>query len=154
MGGLGLHESQRSSHPAFLGSCNSAWILVSHLIPSFDVFPHENYAISYFQTLSIVPSNLSSQNYLQASLDDDRLLAIPPQSMTNLVYVPLLTLLGWLKAIPQPSLGLAFSPHELAIPFMVGHFSFPFVVDHIASMFFYLFIHYVQNSNRSVYVHA
>ena len=32
MGGLGLRESQHSSHPAFLGSYNSAWILVSCLI--------------------------------------------------------------------------------------------------------------------------
>jgi len=44
LGGLGLHKSQHSSHPAFLGSCNSAWTLVSHLVPNFDVtssFPGE-----------------------------------------------------------------------------------------------------------------
>ena len=73
LGGLGLRESQRSSHPAFLGSCNSARILVSRLAPNFDVtsfFPGENCAISYFQSLSILPSTLSSQNDLQASLDD------------------------------------------------------------------------------------
>ena len=33
----GKHESQHSSHPAFLGSCNSAQILVYCLVPNFDV---------------------------------------------------------------------------------------------------------------------
>jgi len=35
MSGLGLWKSQCCSHPAFLGSCNSARILVSHLICHF-----------------------------------------------------------------------------------------------------------------------
>ena len=51
LGGLGLRESQCSSHPAFLGSCNSAQILVSRLAPNFDV-------TSFFQ-VKIVLSPIS-----------------------------------------------------------------------------------------------
>ena len=124
LGGLGLRESQRSSHPAFLGSCNSARILVSHLAPNFDVtsfFPGENCAISYFQSLSILPSNLSSQNDLQASLDDQLFASIfntstiRDQARLRAVAHSSGVSSGWLKAIPQPTLGLAFSPHEFVI---------------------------------------
>ena len=38
LGGLGLRESERSAAPAFVGSCNSARILVSLLVETFDVF--------------------------------------------------------------------------------------------------------------------
>ena len=36
MGGLGLRDSQRSSCPSFLVLLNSARVLVSHLIETFD----------------------------------------------------------------------------------------------------------------------
>ena len=38
LGDLGLRESERSATPTFVGSCNSACILVSHLVETFDVF--------------------------------------------------------------------------------------------------------------------
>ena len=124
LGGLGLRESQSSSHPAFLGSCNSARFLVSRLAPNFDVtsfFPGENCAISYFQSLSILPSNFSSQNDLQASLDDQLFASIfntstiRDQARLRAVAHSSGVSSGWLKAIPQPTLGLAFSPHEFVI---------------------------------------
>ena len=124
LGGLGLRESHRSSPSAFLGSCNSAWILVSRLAPNFDVtsfFPGENCAISYFQSLSILPSNLSSQNDLQASLDDQSFASIfntstiRDQARLRAVAHSSGVSSGWLKAISQPTLGLAFSPHEFVI---------------------------------------
>ena len=54
MGGLGLRDSQRSSHPSFLGSLNSARVLVSRLIETFDAtlsMPGEDSALSYFDNL-------------------------------------------------------------------------------------------------------
>ena len=106
---LGLRESDHSSHPAFLGSCNSVRILVSQLAPNFDAtssFPGEDCAISYFQSLSISFSNLSSQNDVQGSLDG--------QLFTNIVSSSTIrdqahlravahcsgVSSGWLKAIP------------------------------------------------------
>ena len=130
-----MRESQRSSHPAFLGSCNSAQILVSRLAPNFDVtsfFLGENCAISYFQSLSILPSNLSSQNDLQASLDDQLFASIfntstiHDQVRLRAVAHSSGVSSGWLKAIPQPTLGLAFSPHEFVISLSVYGWVFLF----------------------------
>jgi len=62
LGGLGLRESNRSSNPAFLGSCNSVHIFMSRLAPIFDAtssFLGEDCAVSHFQSLSISFSNLS-----------------------------------------------------------------------------------------------
>jgi len=59
-------DSWCSSHPAFLGSVQ---IAVSHLVPKFDdtlSFPGKGCAHSFFKDL---PSNLSTQNDLQTSLD-------------------------------------------------------------------------------------
>ena len=84
-------------------------------------FPGENCAISYFQSLSILPSNLSSQNDLQASLDDQLFASIfntstiRDQACLRAVAHSSGVSSGWLKAIPQPTLGLAFSPHEFVI---------------------------------------
>jgi len=96
LGALGLRKSQHSSHP---GSCNSAQILVSCLVPNFDVtssFPREKTAMSYFKDLSISFSHLSSQNDLQASLDN--------QLFPNVF-----------SSSTRPSLSLAFSPHDFVI---------------------------------------
>jgi len=96
---------------------------VSCLVPSFDVtssFPGK-IAISYVQSLSIMPSNLSSQNDLQAFLDDQLFATIfntstiRDQACLRAVANSSGVSSGWLKAIPQPSLGLAFSPHEFVI---------------------------------------
>ena len=73
MGGLGLRDSQRFSHPSFLGSLNSARVLVSRLIETFDAtlsMPGEDNALSYFDNLSISTTSVSSQCELQASLDN------------------------------------------------------------------------------------
>ena len=124
MGGLGLRESQHSLHPAFLGSCNSVRILASRLVPNFDVtssFPGEESALSYLKNLSIVSSHLSSQNDLQASLDVQLFAnifnssTIQDQAHLRAVAHSSGTSSGWLKAIPQPSLSLAFSPHDFII---------------------------------------
>ena len=98
---------------------------MSRLAPNFDVtsfFPGENCAISYFQSLSILPSNfISSQNDLQASVDDQLFASIfntstiRDQARLRAVAYSSGVSSGWLKAIPQPTLGLAFSPHEFVI---------------------------------------
>ena len=124
LGDLCLRKSDHSSHPAFLGSCNSVCILVFRLAPNFDAtssFPGEDCAISYFQSLSILSSNLSSQNNLQASLDDQLFTNILNSStIRDQVHLHVVAHCsgvssGWLKAIPQPSLGLALSPHDFVI---------------------------------------
>ena len=68
-----------------------------------------------------MPSNLSSQNDLQASLDDQLFASIfntstiRDQARLRAVAHSSGVSSGWLKAIPQPTLGLAFSPHEFVI---------------------------------------
>ena len=52
LGGLGLRESERSAAPTFVGSCNSARILVSCLVETFDVFmpfPREDRSLAFFE---------------------------------------------------------------------------------------------------------
>ena len=56
LGGLGLRESGRSAAPAFVGSCNSAHILVSRLVETFDVFmpfPGEDCSLAFFKDMSV-----------------------------------------------------------------------------------------------------
>ena len=132
LGGLGLCESDCSSHPAFLGLCNSVCILMSQLAPNFDAtssFPGKDCAISYFQILS---SNLSSQNDKQVSLDNQLFTTFqtPPLSATKLVYVLLLTAL-WLAeshSLTMSGLGLVSTQFCYCCLFMV-ECSFPFVTS-------------------------
>ena len=124
LGGLGLHESNRSANPAFLGSCNFTHILLSRLVGSSDVsmaLPGEVCALSFFEHLPISVSEASSQNDIQASLDDllfKQLLHcsnIRDQARLQAVSHPSGTCSGWLKAFPQPSLGLAFTTHDFIV---------------------------------------
>ena len=62
-----------SAAPAFVGSCNSASILVSRLVETFEVFmpiPGEEYSLAFFEDMSVSVLHNSSQNDLQAVLDD------------------------------------------------------------------------------------
>ena len=73
LGSLGLRDSVWSAAPAFVGSYNSVCILVSCLVESFDVFmsfPGENNALAFFDGMSTAVLHNSSQNNLQAILDD------------------------------------------------------------------------------------
>ena len=124
MGGLGLHGLQRSSHPYFLGSLNSARVLVSCLKETFDAtlsMPGEDSALFYFENISISTSSVSSQCELQASLDNQLFSQIfntsniRDQARLRAVSHSSGTSSGWLKAIPQPSLGLALSSHDFVI---------------------------------------
>jgi len=66
-------------------------------------------------------ANASSQNDFQACLDDLLLkellecLIICDQVRSHAVSHPSGTSSGWLKVLPQPSLGLAFPPHDFII---------------------------------------
>ena len=76
LGGLGLRESECSAAPAFVGSCNSARILVSRLVETFDVFmpfPGEDCPLAFFEDMSVSVLHNSSQTDLQAILDDQLL---------------------------------------------------------------------------------
>jgi len=73
LGGLGLRDSERSANPAFLGSCNFTRTLVVRLVGSSDAslsLPGEGYAFSSSEDLPISVSKASSQNDIQACLDD------------------------------------------------------------------------------------
>ena len=80
-----------------------------------------------------MPSNLSSQNDLQASLDDQLFASIfntstiRDQARLRAVAHSSGVSSGWLKAIPQPTLGLAFSPNEfvMAVRLWLGVPLFP-----------------------------
>jgi len=124
LGGLGLRDSERSANPAFLGSCNFTRSLVARLVGSSDAsmsLPGEGYAFSSFEDLPISVSKATSQNDIQAFLDDllfKQLLncsSIRDQARLRAVSHSSGTSSGWLKALPQPSLGLAFSPHDFII---------------------------------------
>ena len=70
LGGLGVHESEHSAAPASVGSCNnSSYILVSHLVETFDVFmpfPGEECSLAFYEDMSVSVLHNSSQNDLQA----------------------------------------------------------------------------------------
>ena len=138
MGGLGLCDSQHSSHPSFLGSLNSARVLVSRLIETFDATSsmlREDSALSYSDNLSISTSSVSSQCELQASLENQLFSQIfntsniRDQAHLHAVFHSSGTSSGWLKEIPQPSLGLALSSHDfvIALSHMDGYSAFPLV---------------------------
>ena len=60
-------ESECSAAPAFEGSCNSARILVSCLVETFDVFmpfPGEECSLAFFEDMSVSVLHNSSQNDL------------------------------------------------------------------------------------------
>ena len=124
LGGLGLHESERSAAPAFVGSCNSSHILVSRLVETFDVFmpfPGEDCSLTFFEDMSVSVLQNSSQTDLQAILDDSlfkQLVSsstIRDQARLRALSHSSGTSNGWLKALPQPALGLAIPPHDFTI---------------------------------------
>ena len=119
-----MRDSERSAASAFVGSCNSARILVSRLVESSNVFtpfPGEERALAFFEDMSVSVSYDSSQNDLQAVLDDSlfkQLVSsstIRDQARLRALSHSSGTSSGWLKALPQPALGLAFSPHNFII---------------------------------------
>ena len=86
LGGLGLCESECSAAPAFVGSCNSAHILVSRLVETFDVFMPflgEECALAFFEDMSVPVLHNSSQNDLQAVLDDSLFKQLVSSSTTH-----------------------------------------------------------------------
>ena len=80
LGGLGLHDSQCSSHPIFLELCISAWVLLSCLVERLDATLERN-VLSFFENFSIPTSRVSFQ--IEASLDD--------QSFTQLLNTSTIT---------------------------------------------------------------
>ena len=124
LGGLGLRESERSAAPAFVESCNSSHILVSCLVETFDVFmpfPGEDCSLAFFEGMSVSVLQNSSQTDLQAILDDSlfkQLVSsstIRDQARLHALSHSSGTSSGWLKALPQPALGLAIPPHDFTI---------------------------------------
>ena len=83
--------------------------------------PGEDSALSYFDNLSISITSVSSQCELQASLDNQLFSQIfntsniRDQARLSADSLSSGTSSGWLKAIPQPSLGLALSSHDFII---------------------------------------
>ena len=125
LGGLGLRSSYHSASPAFLGTCSSIHLLASQLLSQdfHDVtFPGEDQAVVLFNEHSSATVNrCAKQCDLQAVLDHhlyDNLLAL-----ANIRDEARLTALshssgiccGWLKAIPQSSLGLAIFLPEFVV---------------------------------------
>ena len=105
-----------------MGSCNSARILVSRLVESFNVFmpfPGEDCSLAFFEDVSVLHS--SSQTDLQAILDDSlfkQLVSsstIRDQARLHALSHSSGTSSSWVKALPQPALGLAFPPHDFTI---------------------------------------
>lgn len=84
-------------------------------------FHGEDCIITYFQSFSILSSNLSSQNDLPASLDDQlsasifNFSTIRDQAHLHAVTHCFSVSSGWLKPIPQPSLGLTFFLHDFVV---------------------------------------
>ena len=124
LGSLGLCESERSAVPAFVGSCNSARILVSRLVETFDVFmpfPGEDCSLAFFEGMSVSVLHNSSQTDLQAILDDSLFKQLVSSStIHDQAHLRALshssgTSSGWLKALPQPALDLAIPPHDFTI---------------------------------------
>ena len=130
LGGLGLRESAFSASPAFLGSCNSVCELASTLL-SVDInqlsFPNEEDAATLLSESGISSSHLlfsASQKDLQATLDkhlfDDLYDLFASFGICDRACLTALshsssTSSGWLKAIPQVSLGLAIPGPEFVI---------------------------------------
>ena len=107
-----------------MGPCNSARILVSHLVESFDVFmpfPGEECSLAFFEDMSVSVLHNSSQNDLQAILDDSlfkQLVSsstIHDQARLRALSHSSGTSSGWLNALPQPAFSLAIPPHDFTI---------------------------------------
>ena len=125
MGGLGLREATRTAPAAFLGSCRSTRSLAFHLIsrdPQGLSLPDstlvgEDAAIREFNSLfeSSVEENYS-QHDLQNVLDNaltNHIMAnssLRDQARLNTVRTPHAG--SWLRAIPNPKLGLSMTKQE------------------------------------------
>ena len=99
-------------------------ILVSRLVETFDVFmpfPGEDCSLAFFEGMSVSVLHNSSQTDLQAILDDSlfkQLVSsstIRDQESLRALSHSSGTSSGWLKALPQPVLGLAIPPHDFTI---------------------------------------
>jgi len=125
LGGLGLRSSYHSASAAFIGSCNSIRLLASQLLSQdFDdiTFPAEDQAVALFSECSSATIDpCAKQCDLQAVLDHhfyDDLLAsanIRDQARLTALSHSSGTCSGWLKAIPQSSLGLAINGPEFVV---------------------------------------
>ena len=121
MHGLGLRESAQSAAAAFVRSCNSIHELASRLLSvDFDQlhFPDEDTTSALFPN---IPISSASQHNLQAILDQrqyDHLFqsrSIRDHARLNALAHSSGTSSGWLKVIPQPSLGLAIPGPEFVV---------------------------------------
>jgi len=125
LGGLGLRSSSHSAAAAFLGSCNSTRLLASQLlsVDFFDLaFPDEDIALSFFENISSDLSvSTASQNDLQALLDSQQYnqllnsLNIRERARLTALSHSSGTSSGWLKAVPQTSLGLSIPGPEFVV---------------------------------------
>ena len=91
---------------------------------TFDVFmpfPREDCSLAFFEGMSVSVLQNSSQTDLQAILDDSlfKLLVssstIRDQARLRALSHSSGTSSGWIKALPQPALGLAIPPHDFTI---------------------------------------
>jgi len=119
LGGLDLRSSYQSAAAAFLGSCNSFRLLAFQLF-SIDfhdlTFHNEELAVTIFEEFfSNVSVFFASQNDLQAVLDNHQYNELFNSSnIREQAHLTALshssgTSIGWLKAIPQVSLGLVLN---------------------------------------------
>ena len=92
---------------------------MSRLVETFDVlmpFPGEDCSLAFFEGMSVSVLQNSSQTDLQAILDDSLFKQLVSSStIRDQARLRALshfsgTSSGWLKALPQPALGLAIMP--------------------------------------------
>ncbi|XP_062511254.1 uncharacterized protein LOC134187153 [Corticium candelabrum] len=151
VGGLGLKEAVPTSSAAFLGSCNFSRNLVSFFLDKeasnttdldditnspYVCIPGENHArniLPKYLGSDTIPPNLTnaSQRQIQSRIDSHLLsnlkegFSLRDQARINTISTPHAG--AWLKAIPNPKLGLAMLRHEhiLTCRYWLGISIFP-----------------------------
>ena len=124
MGGLGLRQASASALPAFVGSRNSTRELALHLLGAdpddhveSDYFPSGEETQAREQLHLILPDllHLASQRSIQRVLDSlsftslKASLCLRDQARLNTIASPHAG--AWLRALPNPLLGLAMPQH-------------------------------------------
>ena len=130
-GGLGLREAQRTSSIAFISSCNRSRDLVSRFLhatsveelPGCRIDGESNAKEEFLQKFGTVESSCNidspSQHALQLQVDNGSYEALKlsctlrDQARLNTISEPHAG--AWLRAVPNPNLGLAMSRHEFSI---------------------------------------
>ena len=142
-GGLGLREAQRTSSIAFISSCNRSRDLVSRFLhatsveelPGCRIDGESNAKEEFLQKFGTVESSCNidspSQHALRLQVDNGSYEALKlsctlrDQARLNTISEPHAGV--WLRAVPNPNLGLAMSRHEfsIAVRLLLGITLFP-----------------------------